>query len=215
MAKDHRLDLGRYVRNPFDRRGQVPKRLDFKDLFNSRVESGEYPWNPSRFTEKDLIKKAQARKVTLNPDLNFTSNTPFFDPNLPDQPGYEMFEGLGRFRRESYNFDTGRPKTRHPAQQPDFNPNWVEMYELSPTVNPGKRIRNPMPSARNPDPQGYIMARAESRAKNEIEDNRSVAELLGSESREPKKKVKQEEEKGREIVTEEAKDIDDKIVKKK
>ena len=63
--KDSRLDLGRYVKNPFNRRGQVPKRLDFNDLFVSKARDGEYPWNPSRFSEVDLLKKYQTRKQTL------------------------------------------------------------------------------------------------------------------------------------------------------
>ena len=41
--KDHRLDLGRYVRNPFNRQGDIKKRLDFDDLFGSRATSGDYP----------------------------------------------------------------------------------------------------------------------------------------------------------------------------
>ena len=71
MTKDSRLDLGRYISNPFNRRGQIPKRLDFNDLFVSKSKEGEYPWNPSRFSETDLLKRAQTRKQTLNPDLNF------------------------------------------------------------------------------------------------------------------------------------------------
>jgi len=69
--KDARLDLGRYIRNPFNERGQIPKRLDFDELFSSKASSGEYPWNPSRFTSKDLLKRAMTRKTSLNPDLNF------------------------------------------------------------------------------------------------------------------------------------------------
>ena len=30
MAKDHRLDLGRYVGNPFDKRGKQLKKFIFK-----------------------------------------------------------------------------------------------------------------------------------------------------------------------------------------
>ena len=36
MARDARLDLGRYIQNPFNRRGEVSKRLDFDDLFKSK-----------------------------------------------------------------------------------------------------------------------------------------------------------------------------------
>ena len=109
MARDARLDLGRYIQNPFNRRGEVSKRLDFDDLFQSKSNSGEYPWNPSKFNERDLLKRAMTRKVTLNPDLNFVGNTPFFDDNSEVTPQYELFEGLGRFNRpEDYDFDEGR-----------------------------------------------------------------------------------------------------------
>ena len=45
MGRDHRLDLGRYVSNPFDKRGKQLKKLNFNDLFSSKPEGGEYPWN--------------------------------------------------------------------------------------------------------------------------------------------------------------------------
>ena len=78
MAKDDRLDLGRYIQNPFNRRGQIAKRLNFDDLFRSEPESGQYPWNPSRFGQQDLMRRAMTRKMTLNPELEFVGNTPFF-----------------------------------------------------------------------------------------------------------------------------------------
>ena len=122
--KDHRLDLGRYVRNPFNRQGDIKKRLDFDDLFRSRATSGDYPWNPSRFTSQDLLKRSQTRKTKLNPDLNFVGNSPFFDGNENVSSDYELFEGLGRFNRPvDYDFDEGRAVTsQRPQDQPDFNP---------------------------------------------------------------------------------------------
>ena len=45
--RDSRLDLGRYITNPFNRRGDITKRLDFDDLFTTRAVTGEYPFNPS------------------------------------------------------------------------------------------------------------------------------------------------------------------------
>jgi hypothetical protein len=181
MAKDARLELGRYVSNPFNRQGQVSKKLDFHDLFASKPASGDYPWNPSRFSERDLIKRMMTRKETLNPALNFVGNAPFFDGNENGvTPEYELFEGLGRFNRpEDYDFDEGRGKTaQRPQDQPDFNPQWMEAYKLSPTINPGKMAKNPMPRLRNPDPQGYLMAIAEKRAENEVEDKPSISQLL-------------------------------------
>jgi hypothetical protein len=152
MAKDARLDLGRYITNPFNRRGQIGKRLDFDDLFRAKPETGEYPWNPSRFTDRDLLKRAMTNKVTLNPDLNFVGNTPFFDDNSEVTSQYELFEGLGRFNRpKDYDFNEGRARTfQRPQDQPDFNPEWLEAYKISPTMNPGKAAKNPMPRLRNP-----------------------------------------------------------------
>ena len=181
--KDSRLDLGRYVKNPFNRRGQVPKRLDFNDLFVSKARDGEYPWNPSRFSEVDLLKKYQTRKQTLNPDLNFVGNSPFFDADdieTLEANKYEMFEGLGRFSRPfDYDFDEGRARTkRRPQEQPDFNPEWVEAYRFSPTISPDGFAKNPMPRTKDPDPKGYLMAQAEQRAESEYENNLDVSDLL-------------------------------------
>jgi hypothetical protein len=194
MAKDARLDLGRYVRNPFNRQGQVPKRLRFDELFRSEVASGDYPWNPSRFTSEDLVKRAMTRKTTLNPNLNFVDNSPFFDGNTEVTPDYELFDGLGRFTRNTYDFEEGRALTsQRPQDQPDFNPQWVEAYKLSPTLNPSKMAKNPMPRTRNPDPNGFLMAMAEKRAENEVEDKPSIAQLLDRQGL-IKQQVKQNEE---------------------
>lgn len=195
--KDHRLDLGRYIRNPFNRQGDIKKRLDFDDLFRSKATSGDYPWNPSRFTSQDLLRRSQTRKTQLNPDLNFVGNSPFFDGNEDVSSDYELFEGLGRFNRPmDYDFDEGRALTsQRPQNQPDFNPLWVEAYEMSPTVKPGQSAKNPMPRLRNPDPNGYLMAQAEKRVEDEMEDKRSIAQLLEEEEPQSKKKEKKEEKK--------------------
>ena len=204
MAKDARLDLGRYIQNPFNRRGQIPKRLDFDDLFRAKPETGDYPWNPSRFNERDLLKRSMTRKVTLNPDLNFVGNSPFFDENGDVQEGYELFEGLGRFNRPSdYDFNEGRARTeQRPQNQPDFNAEWMEAYKISPTLNPGKMAKNPMPRLRNPDPNGYLMAMAERRAENEVEDKPSIAQLLDREGLIKEQQAKEEEKQGEETADE-------------
>jgi hypothetical protein len=179
--KDHRLDLGRYVRNPFNRRGDIAKRLDFGELFESKANTGEYPWNPSRFTEEDLLKRSMTRKRTLNPDLEFVGNTPFFDESKGlASSSYEVFDGIGRFnRREDYDFNTGRALTnQRPQEQPDYNPLWIDAYKISPTLKPGKKAKNPMPTMANPDPNGYLMQTAESRAGREEAGVMSVAQLL-------------------------------------
>jgi hypothetical protein len=56
---------------------------------------------------------------------------------------------------------------------------WKEMYSYSPTVE--DRSENPMPRMSNPDPKGRLMAQAEAKAKNEVEDNKSIAQLLAGE----------------------------------
>ena len=49
MAKDSRLELGRYLNNPFNEGGRVAKQLNFRDLFASKPATGAPPWTPSRF----------------------------------------------------------------------------------------------------------------------------------------------------------------------
>jgi hypothetical protein len=204
MAKDHRLDLGRYVTNPFNKQGNIRANLDFDELFRAKPETGAYPWNPSRFQETDLLKRMQSRKRILNPDLNFVSNFPFFGTNTDNVIDYELFEGLGRFNRpEEYDFNEGRAITnQRPQDQPDFNPVWVDAYRLSPTVNPGKVAKNPMPRMRNPDPNGYLMAAAEKRAENEVEGKMSIAQLLDRKGVMKPVEVKKEEEEGTKIEEE-------------
>jgi hypothetical protein len=178
--RDQRLDLGRYITNPFNQKSQVKKQLNFDDLFRAKASTGQYPWNPSRFDETDLLRKMMTRKRQLNPDLNFIPNSPFFDNNEEVNQSYELFEGLGRFNRpEDYDFNEGRAMTaQRPQDQPDFNPAWVEAYRISPTLNPQKVARNPMPRMKNPDPNGYLMSIAEQRVENEADGNVSVAQLL-------------------------------------
>jgi hypothetical protein len=170
MAKDHRLALDRYVdytKDPFIKK----RKVDFDDSFASKASSGAAPWMPSRFEQSDLLRRIQTRKLRLNPSLNFVGSTP---------EEYEVFANIGRFvRNENYDFSEGRPLTSlRPEEQPGFSSVWVEAYQISPTVNPDKRVSNPMPRVTNPDPRGYMMAAAEKRALNEVEDNKSVAQLL-------------------------------------
>ena len=203
MAKDARLDLGRYVSNPFNRQGQVTQQLDFHTLFASEPATGEYPWNPSRFNQRDLMKRMMTRKQTLNPALNFVGNAPFFDGNKNGvTPEYEMFEGVGRFNRPiDYNFADGRANTpQRPQEQPDYNPQWIEAYKISPTLNPAKIAKNPMPRLRNPDPNGYLMAMAEKQAENEVEDKPSISQLLDREGLIKVQQAKTEEKEGEEAA---------------
>ena len=205
MAKDARLELGRYISNPFNKQGKIVKQLDFNDLFRAKPDSGEYPWNPSRFTEEDLLKRSMTRKRIENPGLNFASNAPFFDGNEGVTREYEVFDGIGRFNRtEDYSFEDGRPVTKQrPQDQPDFDPGWVEAYKLSPTLKPGDVAKNPMPRTRNPDPNGFLMANAEARVEAEVEDTQSVASLLEREGSVSEETVKKEETEGEQTVEEE------------
>jgi len=205
MAKDHRLDLGRYVSNPFNNQGKIRANLDFDELFRAKPDTGEYPWNPSRFKETDLLKRMMTRKRTLNPDLNFVSNSPFFGTNTEDVTNYEVFEGLGRFDRPvAYDFNEGRANTpQRPQDQPDFNPTWVQAYRLSPTVRPDKAAKNPMPRMKNPDPNGYLMSAAENRVENEVENKMSIAQLLDRKGVMKPVEVKKEENAGATTAAEE------------
>ena len=200
MAKDDRLELGRYLTNPFNEGGRVSRQLNFNDLFASKPATGAPPWTPSRFKAEHLTNALQTRKATLNPRLRFVGNSPFFDDeNQLDPKDYELFEGLGRFDRPvAYDFNEGRALTRNrPQNQPDFNPEWIDAYNVSPTVNPGKRAKNPMPRMRNPDPNGYLMSVAENRVESEAEDRVSVAQLLQRKDL----NVRKEEEEGEETIT--------------
>jgi hypothetical protein len=196
MARDHRLDLGRYVRNPFDQRGHQLKKLNFNELFTSKPEGGEYPWNPSRFGSNDLMRRMKTRKVTLNPDLNHVGNSPYFEDGSRLSEGHELFEGIGRFDRETdYDFDTGRPLTaQRPEDQPDYNPMWMEAYSLSPTLNPGDRAKNRNPTYTNPDPNGFIEARAMQAATSDVEGDLSVAQLMAGDDKGGEEKETKEEE---------------------
>jgi hypothetical protein len=206
MAKDHRLELGRYVTNPFNRQGKIRYNLNFDELFRAKPEGGGYPWNPSRFNEEDLLKRMMTRKRTLNPSLNFVSNSPYFQTNTETPADYEVFEGLGRFNRpEEYDFNEGRALTnQRPQDQPDFNPVWIEAYRLSPTVAPGKAAKNPMPRMKNPDPNGYLMAAAEKRADNEVKGKMSISQLLDRKGVMKPIEVKKEEDSGEDTAVETA-----------
>ena len=170
MAKDHRLELDRYLdygKDLFSKR----KNLDFDDLFSVKADSGSAPWSLNRFDSTDLLRRIQTRKLQLNPGLQQVGD---------DGGEIEVFAGIGRFNRDKdYDFVNGRANTnQRPEEQPGFNSLWGEYYSLSPALNPGKRASNPMPRAKNPDPKGYIMAQMETKAKNEMEGDKSVAQLL-------------------------------------
>lgn len=193
MPRDARLDLDRYFGNEFNRR----TKLNFNDLFDSSPGGGQFPWEPSRFNSEKLLNYAEARKRNLNKRLNS------IDP--ADPQAFELFTGLGRFNKENfYDFNDGRAVTKkRPEEQIDFNKNWIELYRLSPTIKPGDRAKNPMPSASNPDPNGYLMASVQDRIKNEEEGSISISDLVGNSSEPPTKKEEAQGQKEMNIANEE------------
>jgi hypothetical protein len=205
MSKDARLDLGRYITNPFNRGNYDHKQLSFDDLFRTKASSNRAPWTPSRFTEEDLLNRVKTKQLTLNADLNFISNSPFFDNNEKVNSDYELFKGLGRFKRkEDYDFQEGRALTKQrPQDQPDYQPLWIDAYKLSPTLAPAKRAKNPMPTMSNPDPRGFLMDVAEQRAEDEAEGKMSVAELLASKP--TSSEIRKEQQEGSKTTQEENK----------
>ena len=78
---------------------------------------------------------------------------------------------------------------------------WMDAYNISPTLNPSKSADNPMPRIKNPDPNGYLMAKAEKRAEREFEGEKSIAQLLEEDPMVTKNKMKREEREG--VQTEE------------
>ena len=61
-----------------------------------------------------------------------------------------------------------------------------------------------MPRLRNPDPNGYLMAAAEKRAKNEIEDKPSISQLLDRQGLIKEEQKQAEEKQGEKTANEEA-----------
>ena len=179
QGTDDRIDLNRYIGAAKDSANKT--KTKFGDQFRVSANEGiggQYPWNPGRFNTSDILNYAQSRKRSLNSQLGTV------DPDEPLQT--RLFNDTTRFvRNTDYNFALGQPNTEHkPQNNPDFNEVWVEAYKISPTIPPGKRAKNPMPTASNPDPNGYIMQMAQSQAENTVEPKPSVANLL-SKSKKP------------------------------
>ena len=89
------------------------------------------------------------------------------------------------------------PLLRSPQDQPDFNPLWVEAYEMSPTVKPEQVQVTAV--LRNPDPNGFLIAQAEQRVEAEAEDD-VLLWLLDEEG--PQSRKRKEEREGEETVIE-------------
>ena len=171
LFEEERSDPSKYIGIFND--GKIKK--SFGDNYRVKASEGiggQYPWNPGRNNEQDILNKIQSQKITLNPRLGKV------DKEAP--LNHQLFIGLGRFvRDENYDFQTGRPLTDHtPKDNPDFNDIWMASYKISPTIPPDKRAKNRMPSASNPDPNGYIRQLAEKQATNDVEGEPSTAALL-------------------------------------
>jgi len=148
------------------------KKVDYGEAFKNKPS--EPPFTINRFDQSDLKRRLTSKKPVLNPRLNFIGGD-------PEQ--FQLFTGLPRFdtnKMDLYNFEAGRPNTKALfTQYPEFKEIWVELYNASPTVE--KRAKDPMPTARNPDPMGRILARAENAAERQMEQEYSVAQLLEGE----------------------------------
>lgn len=115
--------------------------LDYKEKYRTRPPS--IPFRNDRFSAGDLMSRLQSRKLAFNKRLGF----------YPEQ----VFPELGRFNRVKYDFRTGQSATlEKPFDQPGFDPEFMELYQFSPVIPPEKKAKNPMPTAENPDPKGYL-----------------------------------------------------------
>ncbi len=192
MPRDHRLShLDETINDvaAFFRRGDNSK-IDYHTSFAAKARYGEPPFNTNRFESRDLQREIVNQKLVFNPGLGYVSS--FEDPTK-----FEVFLGLGRFnRKEEYSFKEGKALTpMNFTQSPAYNPTWDELYKLSPTIPAEDKVSNPMPRITNPDPKGNLMASAQKRAENEVEDNKSVAQLLDKKGKDgkddkPKRKLR-------------------------
>jgi len=172
------FDKGAYVKTKYEQQ--------------NRADSTKPPFQINRFGAAELRSRITSRKPTINPRLNF----------IDQDPGnFNLFQGLpSRFdnvRKELYDFDLGRPVFQKPTfvDSAEFQlkgEKWKETYELSPTMKPDARPKNPMPRADNPDPRNYLFETMEAKAKAEAEGKMNVAQLLKASPGE----IKEAEEKG-------------------
>lgn len=172
MPRDVRLsDPSQYI-SEVDRKFHKKKKINYQEAFKSKPTEAPFTAG-GRFETDDLRNKLQAKKLTQNPRLNFVGGDP---------TEFQLFTGLPRFdtnREELYNFEIGKPNTIADFRTyPEYNPMWEEMYRVSPTVNPGETAKSTMPSINNPDPQNFIMKKMQLRAENEVENNKTIAQII-------------------------------------
>ena len=172
------FDKGAYVKTKYEQQ--------------NRADSTKPPFQINRFGAAELRSRITSRKPIINPRLNFVDNQP---------DNFNLFQGLpSRFdnhRKELYDFNVGRPVFTKPTFTDSLEfqlkgEKWKETFELSPTINPDKRPKNPMPRMENPDPRNYLFETMEQKAEAEAEGKMNVAQLMKASPGE----IKEAEEKG-------------------
>lgn len=142
--------------------GEETWKLPYKFKYATRPPAA--PFKPSRFESSDLMVRAQTTKPVLNPRLGL-------------KPFEDLFAGIGRFNRADYNFDNGVSNTSSsPVDDREFDPEFVELYNYSPVIPPEKKVNNPMPTAYNPDPKGFLAAMGESKLRSLLDKPPSTDE---------------------------------------
>lgn len=155
----NRPNLNQYV-NAFAA-GEQRWKLSYQQKYGSKPPNA--PFKPSRFDSADLANKIQSQKPVLNARLNLK--------------GQDLFAGIGEFNRSTYDFDTGVSDTvTSPVDDPKFDPEYAELYNFSPIIPPEKKINNPMPTASNPDPRGFLAAMGEGKLKSLLDRPPSTEE---------------------------------------
>jgi len=177
MPKDSRLtDPSDYLRpsQKFFQR-KLRSNVDYGSIFGVNADSGEPPFTLNRLGSDQLTNSLVTQKLELNPRLNFIGDSP--DANAE---AFELFAGLGRFDRDMYDFDTGKPIienrfTNDPIYQEQIA-KWSELYKLSPVVE--DKVKTKMPSASNPDPLGRTLTAITNLVEDEVSGDVSIATLM-------------------------------------
>lgn len=145
--------------------------LDYKEKYGKRFPAA--PFKNDRFDTIDLINRVQSRKMTTNTRMAFYPN--------------EVFPELGRFNRGDYNFQEGESATKtKPYDQNGYDPKFMELYDYSPVVPPNKKVSNPMPTADNPDPKGFLAKMGEGKFKGLLDSPPSTEEQAQNKNKEIK-----------------------------
>lgn len=156
----NRPNLNQYI-NAFAA-GEERWKLSYQQKYGSKPPNA--PFKPNRFDSADLANKIQSQKPVLNARLGLKANE-------------TLFAGIGDFDRSKYNFDTGvSDTTSSPVDDPKFDEEYVKLYEYSPVIPPEKKINNPMPTASNPDPRGFLAAMGEGKLKSLLDRPPSTEE---------------------------------------